>query len=131
MDNISEGKLINVLKCIQYFFVCYNLISMETSNKISEGIQKYASLIENKYRNDVLKQFLQHLKNRMPSKEEFQDTFKLIGYSNHCEYYHDGKNKQRVEMVLIYWSKLNQSVWRYHNLQLSIYVLIHSTVSMQ
>ena len=100
MGNISEEKLVNVLKCIQYFFVCYNLISKETSNKISEGIQKYASLIENKYSNDVLKQFLQHLKDRMPTKEEFQNTFKLIGYSNHYEYYHDSKNKQRAEMAL-------------------------------
>lgn len=81
-------------------FVCYNLISKETSNKISEGIQKYAFLIENEYSSDVLKQFLQHLKNRMPTKTEFRNTFKLIGYSNHCEYYQDNKNKQRAEMAL-------------------------------
>lgn len=100
LGNISEEKLVKVLKCIQYFFVCYNLISKETSNKISEGIQKYASLIENEYSNEVLKQFLQHLKDRMPTQKEFQNTFKLIGYSNHCEYYHDSKNKQRAEMAL-------------------------------
>lgn len=100
LGNISEDKLVKVFKCIQYFFVCYNLISKETSNKISEGIQKYASLIENEYSGDVLKQFLQHLKDRMPTKAEFRNTFKLIGYSNHCEYYHDNKNKQRAEMAL-------------------------------
>lgn len=100
LGNISEDKLIKVLKCIQYFFVCYNLISKETSNKISEGIQKYASLIENEYSNGILKQFLLHLKNRMPTKMEFKNTFKLIGYSNHCEYYHDNKNKQRADMAL-------------------------------
>lgn len=100
LGNIPEDKLIKVLECIQYFFVCYNLISKETSNKISEGIQKYAFLIENEYSNDVLKQFLLHLKNRMPTKIEFRNTFKLIGYSNHCEYYHDNKNKQRAEMAL-------------------------------
>lgn len=98
--NILEENLIKILKCIQYFFVCYNLISKETSNKISEGIQKYAALIENEYSNSVLKQFLQHLKDRMPTKEEFRKTFKLIGYSNHCEYYRDIKNKQRAEMAL-------------------------------
>lgn len=100
LGNISEDKLVNVLKCIQYFFVCYNLISKETSNKISEGIQKYACLIENEYSDEVLKRFLKHLKDRMPTKKEFQDNFKLIGYSNHCEYYHDNKNKQRAEMAL-------------------------------
>ena len=36
----------------------------------------------------------------MPTKTEFRNTFKLIGYSNHCEYYHDSKNKQRAEMAL-------------------------------
>ena len=76
LGNISEENLIRVLKCIQYFFVCYNLISKETSNKISEGIQKYACLIENDYNRDVLKNFLQHLKDRMPTKEEFRNTFK-------------------------------------------------------
>ncbi|WP_297975592.1 DUF262 domain-containing protein [uncultured Bacteroides sp.] len=100
LGNISDEKLIKVFKCIQYFFVCYNLISKETSNKISEGIQKYAFLIENEYSDEVLKRFLQHLKDRMPTKKEFQNTFKLIGYSNHCEYYHDNKNKQRAEMAL-------------------------------
>lgn len=100
LGNISEENLVKVLKCIQYFFVCYNLISKETSNKISEGIQKYAAQIENEYSPDVLRNFLQHLKNRMPTKIEFRNTFKLIGYSNHCEFYHDSKNKQRAELAL-------------------------------
>lgn len=100
LGNISEEDLTKVLKCIQYFFVCYNLISKETSNKISEGIQRFASLLENNFSRDVLKIFLTHLKDRMPTKTEFRNTFKLIGYSNHCEYYHDSKNKQRAEMAL-------------------------------
>lgn len=57
LGKISEEDLVKVLKCIQYFFVCYNLISKETSNKISEGIQKYAFQIENQYNYDVLKTF--------------------------------------------------------------------------
>lgn len=97
---ISEENLIKILKCIQYFFVCYNLISKETSNKISDGILKYAFKIENEYKQNILKDFLQHLKNRMPTKIEFRNTFRLIGYSNHCEYYHDSKNKQRAELAL-------------------------------
>ena len=36
----------------------------------------------------------------MPTKIEFRNTFRLIGYSNHCEYYHDSKNKQRAELAL-------------------------------
>lgn len=100
LGNLSGDDLIKTLKCIQYFFVCYNLISKETSNKISEGILKYAEKLENSFSTDVLKQFLCHLKNRMPTKEEFRNTFKLIGYSNHCEYYHDNKNRQRAEMAL-------------------------------
>lgn len=100
LGRISEEVLVKVLKCIQYFFVCYNLISKETSNKISEGIQKYAFQIENRYNNDVLKNFLQHLKSRMPTKDEFRNTFNLIGYSKHCEYYRDNKNKQRAELAL-------------------------------
>lgn len=100
LGNILEAQLVKIFKCIQYFFVCYNLISKENSNKISEGIQKYASLIENEYNNEVLKQFLQHLKDRMPTKNEFRNAFKLIGYSNHCEFYHDNKNKQKAEMAL-------------------------------
>jgi len=100
LGHIPEDKLVKFFKCIQYFFVCYNLISKETSNKISEGIQKYAFLIENEYSNEVLKNFFQHLKDRMPTKTEFRNSFKLIGYSNHCEYYHDNKNKQKTEVTL-------------------------------
>ena len=100
LGNISDDNLIKILKCIQYFFVCYNLISKETSNKISEGVQKYAFLIENEFNMDTLKKFLQHLRNRMPTKSEFQNIFRLIGYSNHCDYYHDSKNKQIVDLAL-------------------------------
>ncbi len=100
LGNITEDKLIKVFKCIQYFYVCYNLISRETSNKISEGVQKFAHLIETEYSDAVITRFLQHLKKRMPTKEEFRDTFKLIGYSNHCDYYRDNKNKQRAELAL-------------------------------
>lgn len=100
LGHISNEMLVKVFKCIQFFFVCYNLISQETSNKISEGIQKYASLIENKYSLENLNKFLAHLKNRMPNKDEFKDSFKLMGYSNHCNYYHDKRNKQRVEVTL-------------------------------
>ena len=100
LGNIPEDKLVKIFKCIQYFFVCYNLISKETSNKISDGIQKYAYLIENEYSNDVLKDFLKHLNDRMPNKTEFRNSFKLIGYSNHCEFYHDNKNKHRAEIAL-------------------------------
>ena len=100
LGKISEENLVKVLKCIQYFFVCYNLISKETSNKISEGVQKYAFQIENDYSQEVLKNFLQHLRNRMPTKKEFLNSFKLIGYSNRCEYYRDSKNKQRAELAL-------------------------------
>lgn len=57
LGKISEENLVKVLKCIQYFFVCYNLISKETSNKISEGVQKYAFQIENEYSQEVLKYF--------------------------------------------------------------------------
>lgn len=100
LGNISEENLVKVLKCIQYFFVCYNLISKETSNKISEGIQKYAFQIENDYSDGVLRSFLTHLKSRMPTRDEFSDTFNLIGYSNHYEYYRDNKNKQKAELAL-------------------------------
>lgn len=100
LGNISDDNLVKILKCIQYFFVCYNLISKETSNKISEGVQKYAFLIENEFNMDTLKKFLQHLRNRMPTKSEFQNIFRLIGYSNHCDYYHDSKNKQIVDLAL-------------------------------
>lgn len=109
LGNITEEDLIKVMKCIQYFFVCYNLISKETSNKISEGIQKYAASLENRYSRDELKKFLQHLKNRMPTKAEFRNTFKLIGYSNHCEYYHDSKNKQRAAMALTILEQIKSS----------------------
>lgn len=100
LGNLSVEDMTKVMKCIQYFFVCYNLISKETSNKISEGIQKYAYQLENMYSREILKEFLKHLKDRLPTKAEFRNTFKLIGYSNHSEFYHDNKNRQRVVMAL-------------------------------
>lgn len=56
--NLSITIYEKTLNYIQYFFICYNLLSHLTSNKISAGVQKYSYLIENKFDMGLIRNFI-------------------------------------------------------------------------
>ena len=97
---ISEERYVAVLKYLQMFFICYNIIGEEKSNKLEDPIYKYSPLLENSYSEDVLKDFINSLARRLPSKEVFSNAFQNVGWSNHTDFYKDAPHKERVKIVL-------------------------------
>jgi len=88
------------LKYVYTFYVCYNIIGEERSNKLEDVVYKYARLLENDYSQSMLKEFAQNLKSRIPSYDWFENAFCNLGWSNHFKIYNDEKNKQRVKITL-------------------------------
>lgn len=97
---ITESKYNDVLRFLYSFFICYNIIGEEKSNKLEDTIYKYAPIIENEYSDEELNNFLESLKRKTPTLKTFTDKFKTLGWSNHYEFYKDPKSKERVKVVL-------------------------------
>lgn len=97
---LTEDKYNEVLRFLFSFFVCYNIIGEEKSNKLEDTIYKYAPIIENDYSEMELNSFVESLKKKTPTFKTFSEKFRLLGWSNHYDFYRDAKNKERVKTVL-------------------------------
>lgn len=100
IGNLEEKKYLEILTYLYLFFVCYNIIGEEKSNKLEEPIYKYSQLLENSFTVDVLDELIESLNKRLPNKDAFANAFRNVGWSNHTEFYKDSKNKERVKIVL-------------------------------
>lgn len=100
IGEITDSAYDSMLDFLYNFYVCYNIIGEENSNKLTNVVYKYASLIENEYKEGVLEQFASELKSKLPNQEIFENSFMNIGYSKYSSFYEGEKNKSRVQTVL-------------------------------
>lgn len=100
LEKITVTDYENTLKYIYNFFVCYNIIGMENSNKMEDVVYKYAKILENDYSKEKLKELCIDMKKKIPSFEWFFNAFKNVGWSKFGNIYSDSKNKERVKTVL-------------------------------
>lgn len=100
INNLNEEKYLETLNYLFLFFICYNIIGEEKSNKLEDPIYKYSPMLENSFSDDTLNAFIDSLNKRLPSKEAFINIFRNVGWSNHTAFYNDSKNKERVKLVL-------------------------------
>ena len=100
LENLDEEKYELTLKYIYNFFVCYTVIGEEKSNKLEDVVVKYAKILEENYSDEILLEFANNLKGKLPGYEWFLNAFKNIGWSNHFGLYTGDKNKKRVHLVL-------------------------------
>lgn len=97
---LNNDDYFKVLNFIYFFYVCFNVIGEEKSNKIDEPINKYASLIERDMTLGKVKEFVKSMIDRLPPREAFMLKFEAVGYSNHVKFYQGSKNKERAYLVL-------------------------------
>lgn len=100
LGKITTEKYETVLSYIYSFFVCYTIIGEEKSNKLEDAVFKYARQIEENYSENLLQEFANNLKQKIPGYEWFLNAFKNIGWSNHHSLYKGEKNKTRVQIIL-------------------------------
>lgn len=100
LGKLSPQKYELTLKYIYNFFVCYTIIGEEKSNKLEDVVFKYARMLEDSYSDELLQEFANNLKHKIPSYEWFLNAFKNVGWSNHYDLYKGEKNKTRVQIIL-------------------------------
>lgn len=110
LGNIDEEKYNKTLNFLYLFFICYNIIGEEKSNKLEDPIYKYSPLIENEFTENIIDEFIETLNKRLPNKDAFINIFKSVGWSNHTAFYKESKNKERVKIVLEVLEKNNSGM---------------------
>lgn len=100
IGKIDDDQYDQLLNFIYNFYVCYNTIGEESSNKLTNIIFKYSEKIENSYSDSLLIDFVNDLKEKLPARNNFINSFKNLGYSKKPGYYEGGSNKARVQTVL-------------------------------
>lgn len=99
-NDITENIYNKILYFIKYYFVCYNLIGRETSNKISELVQKHATKLETDYSSESLQTFICDMVSKLPTEDEFKRHFKTLGWSHVHDYYKESATKRRAHIAL-------------------------------
>lgn len=99
-NRIAEQHYNDYMKYIYNFFICYNVIGEDKSNKLEDVIYKYAPILENNYNEQNIKSFMDSLFKRLPNVDVFTKNLMTLGWSNHTQFYSEQKNKERVKLVL-------------------------------
>ena len=118
LGKLENDKYQLVLKYIYNFFVCYTIIGEEKSNKLEDVVFKYAPMFEDNYSEELLQEFANNLKRKIPSYEWFLNAFKNIGWSNHHDLYKGERNKNRVQIILEVIEKFVSQSHRAHEFTL-------------
>lgn len=118
LGRLENDKYQLVLKYIYNFFVCYTIIGEEKSNKLEDVVFKYAPMFEDNYSEELLQEFSNNLKRKIPSYEWFLNAFKNIGWSNHHDLYKGERNKNRVQIILEVIEKFVSQSHRAHEFTL-------------
>lgn len=103
--SITEERYNETLIFIRDFFVCYNILGRETSNKISEMVRKYAYTLSHSYSQSLYNDFIQSMLRRLPRNDVFIRSFKTIGWSRHAGFYSSG-DKKRARIALETYEKI-------------------------
>lgn len=98
--DIEKSHYEKTILYLKDFYICYNIIGDENSNKLTNCINKFALKIENNFEEKDLKDFIKELISKMPSFDVFLNSFNTIGWSHHGNFFEGEKNKNRVQTVL-------------------------------
>ncbi len=100
LRKITHRTYIRIIENIYKFYISYNIVGEENSNKLEDIIYKYAETIENDFSESVLNDFIIKLTSKLPSRDAFIKKFLSIGYSKHSQFYKSSKNKRRAQIIL-------------------------------
>ena len=97
--NITEAKYEESINYLYLFFICYNVIGEQTSNKIEDVVYGYSEKLENQFSMQVLSNFKTSMVERLPSEQQFKQTIKNIKYSHVRKAYSSSRKAENVRAI--------------------------------
>ncbi len=100
LNTLSNDAYEQAILFLYDFFICYNIIGQENSNKITNTVYSMANELENNFSDQTLQRLISKLNGKLPNKDSFISAFSLVGWSHHGGFYDDDKDKERVQIIL-------------------------------
>ena len=100
LNTLSNDAYEQAILFLYDFFICYNIIGQENSNKITNTVYSMANEFENNFSDQTLQRLISKLNGKLPNKDSFISAFSLVGWSHHGGFYDDDKDKERVQIIL-------------------------------
>ena len=97
---LSDHLYESTISFLYNYYVCYNIIGEESSNRLTNIVNKYAAKINRDCSDNVITAFVDELRKKLPSESMFINAFNNVGWSHHDSIYEGEKNKTRVQTIL-------------------------------
>ncbi len=109
--DLSDSLYERTIEFLYNYYICYNIIGDENSNRLTSTINKFADRIDKECTEEILQQFVDELRKKLPSESIFINAFRNVGWSHHDSIYEGEKNKTRVQTVLeVYERYMNSGI---------------------
>lgn len=99
LNNIDNEKYHQTLNYLYSYFICYNVIGEQTSNKIDDTVKKYSKALEQNFNDSVIDNMEKSMLDRMPSQDHLVKMIQNIKYSNKIKAYSGSKNADNVRVI--------------------------------
>ena len=99
LGNITGEIYNSTLNYLYSFFICYNVIGDQTSNKIEDIVYGYSNKLENDFDPLTIYHMKHSMAERMPSDIHMKNNIKNIKYSNKRKAYSDSKKAENVRAI--------------------------------
>lgn len=107
--DLDENLYEKTIKFLYNFYICYNIIGEENSNRLTNIVNKFSAKINRDCSEEIIQMFVDELRSKLPSKDMFINAFKNVGWSHHSSIYEGEKNKTRVQTVLEVFERYNNA----------------------
>ena len=99
-EALSDRLYESAVDFLYNYYICYNIIGDENSNRLTSTINKYATRINRDCSEEGIQRFIDELRKKLPPENNFINAFRNVGWSHHDSIYEGEKNKTRVQTVL-------------------------------
>lgn len=99
LGNITDEIYNSALNYLYSFFICYNVIGDQTSNKIEDIVYGYSNKLENKFNSLTIIEMKRSMAERIPSDVHMENNIKNIKYFHKRKAYSDSKKAENVRAI--------------------------------
>lgn len=101
LKSIDEKRYEDALRFLYEFFIYFNVIGEQTSNKIEDVVYTYAFKLENNFDDSILNDMKLSMSKRIPSSiDSFRTSIQNIRYSSKWKTYSGSKKAENVRAIL-------------------------------
>lgn len=100
LGHLTEESYQNALSFLYDFFVCYNVIGEQNSNKLQDVVRKYSNKLENEFSEQLISEMKKSIFDRIPNEDSFTKSIFNVRYSSgHWKAHNDGKKAQNIRVI--------------------------------